>query len=114
MIFSNHTGKSIDIQWACLDAGTHIIQWPRHNRLNQRWKLIRMGNSFAIQSLYTGMYIEIKDSNQNPGGSIIQMNNTHKSNQLWSLEQQQDGSYLISSIMNKNIILCVSNMETKD
>lgn len=75
----------MDIQWACLHSGTHIIQWPRHNRLNQRWKLIRVGNVYAIQSLYSDMFIEIKDSSTECGAKIVQMPNTHKGNQLWYL-----------------------------
>ena len=60
MITSVYSGKTLDVLFCSREKGAKIIQYQTHKHLNQRWNLIRIGNVFAIKSVFTGLFLDIK------------------------------------------------------
>ena len=107
MITSVYSGKTLDVLFCCPDKGNKIIQFKAHRHINQRWNLIRVGNVFAIKSVFSDLLIDIKGEKKCVGSKIVQWPNSHKSTQMWKLEKQGDGTYIISSVADSNLILGV-------
>lgn len=107
MITSVYSGKTLDVYYCLKDKGNKIIQYQPHKHTNQRWNLIRIGNVFAIKSLFSGLFLDIKDEKKTAGTKIIQWSNNHKSTQIWRLEEEGDGTYIISSVADSSLILCI-------
>lgn len=51
--------KVLDVPEASMEGGIRLIQWKRNGRFNQRWSLIKTGNSYQIRSFKSGLNVDI-------------------------------------------------------
>ena len=65
-----HSGMVLDVPGSNEKKGTYIIQYDRNNRLNQRWKFIKVneyGGCYLIENVRTGLLLDVKGAHNKDG-----------------------------------------------
>lgn len=92
-----NTNYGIDISESDTADFAVITTWPKENNPNQKWKILPTGNSFAFVSLLNGKYLAVTPLINNAGANIGQWPFADRKEQLWMLQEQSNGTYLISN-----------------
>jgi hypothetical protein len=105
IIDNTKSGKAIDVPRGLSNPGEQIIQWTKNWRFNQRWRFIKTGTAYQIQSFKTELNLEIAGEYKKPNSKVVQWNPTAASNQLWIIEDKGNGNFTIRSAHEPSLVL---------
>lgn len=92
-----NTNYCIDISEADTGDFAVITTWPKENNPNQKWKIQTSGNSLVFVSLLNGKYLAVTPPINEAGANIGQWPFADRNEQIWMLQEQANGTYLISN-----------------
>jgi len=88
-IASANSGMVLDVAGGSTVAGAPVVQWPWNGALSQLWRVIFLGDPSAnprlavVQSMKTGMVLDIAGASTAPGGWLTQWPWAGYTNQFW-------------------------------
>jgi len=89
VIESVNSGLVLDVSGASTNAGAPVIQWPWNGGFNQLWRVAVLNDPssnpalIVIQSMSSGMVIDLAGASVEAGASLIQWPWAAYPNQLW-------------------------------
>ena len=93
--------RVLDIQGDSKECGANIQLYDNWYNQVQKFRVVNMGDYYCIQSVYSGMWLDIA-SPYNQDGCNIQLWNTNTSTeQKWVFEDAGNGNYYIRSLYGK-------------
>jgi hypothetical protein len=60
IIANKNSGKVLDIPEGTFKHGVRIVQYAKNKRFNQRWRWVKNGGGYLIQSLLTNQCLDIE------------------------------------------------------
>jgi hypothetical protein len=114
IIINSKSGKAIDVPRGISNLGEQIIQWTKNWRFNQRWRFIKTGGAYQIQSFKTGFNLDIAGEYKKPNSKVIQWNPTAAPNQLWTIENKGNGNFTIRSVHEPSLVLGIIEDSVED
>lgn len=113
-IVAEHSGKVMDIKNGSSANGAVIQQYTSNNTSAQKWSFINAGNGYYYIASALGTYMDVKSANTSNGTQIQGYQLNQSSAQKWKLVKSDyrpvaDGTYTISSSLNKNIVLDIAS-----
>lgn len=114
IIVNAKSGKVIDVPRGTHEPGEPLIQWTKNSRFNQRWRFIKTGTAYQIQSFKTGLNLDIAEEKKKPNSKVVQWNPTAASNQLWTIENKGNGNFTIRSVHEPSLVLGIVDDNVED
>jgi Ricin-type beta-trefoil lectin domain-like len=101
-ITSEATDKAVEVPVYSASWGTGLVQRAPTGGANQQWRLTDgPGGTFGLQSLVSGLCMDVTGASRDPGVAIEQYgcdpNQPNQPNQLWQLDPLDDGSFALVS-----------------
>jgi hypothetical protein len=99
-ISSSWNRLAIDVPEGKRVDGLDIIQWERHGRDAQKWRIEAVDAPrgwHRIVNAYTEMVLDIKDASKEDRAILIQGRMSEAKSQHWRIDRQVDGTYKILS-----------------
>jgi len=93
-----NSGKALDVPAATFDHGERIIQYEKNKRFNQRWKWVKTGGGYLIQSVLNGQCLDIAEEKKTTGSKVVQWDKTGGTNQQWIPVASGQGVWKIKSL----------------
>jgi hypothetical protein len=59
VLINRLSGKSLDVPGGTLSPGERIIQYEINRRFNQRWRWVKHDKGYLIQSIQSGLFLDI-------------------------------------------------------
>lgn len=59
ILVNAQSGKAVDIPAGTFEHGERLIQYEKNKRFNQRWKWVKAGNGYVLQSVLNGQCLDI-------------------------------------------------------
>lgn len=88
------SGKCLDVSGASGNNGAAIIQWSRHEGLNQQWRIDSVGNGwYTLTARHSGKVLDVSGVSQAVGADVHQWTATGGANQQWRIEPTGGGWY---------------------
>jgi hypothetical protein len=118
-ITSEATGKAVEVPDYSSSWETGLVQRAPTGGANQQWRLTDgPGGTYRIQSLVSGLCMDVTGGFRDPGVAIEQYgcdpNRPNQPNQLWRLEPQDDGSFALVSANTTGMALSVRDRSKAD
>jgi hypothetical protein len=114
ILVNANSGKTVDIPGATFEHGERLIQYEKNKRFNQRWRWIKNGNGWLLQSVMNGQIIDIAEEKKTSGSKIVQWDKTGASNQQWAPVPSGQGVWKIKSIHAPGLFLSIKDNEVND
>ena len=92
----------------------NLILYHIDRTATQRWKLVRQGNYYYIKSGVDGKVIGINGASCTQGQPIVLRDSNGGDNQLWRITSAGDGTFIIRSKMNDNMVVDVTGRGKND
>ena len=103
-----HAGNcAIDLS---ASTGTKVQLCKAHRGDNQRWQLIKIGDSFCIRTTDGQKALEVSDGKTENGTAVTaaSSDSSNPAKQLWMLEDAGDGTFFIRSKLDTSYVMNVS------
>jgi len=114
ILYNNYSGKAIDIPGGTFEHGERLIQYEANKRFNQRWRWVKHGSGYLLQSVLNGQCIDIAEERKDPGSKVVQWDKTGGSNQQWRPVPCGQGVWKIESVHAPGQYLTIKNDSTDD
>jgi hypothetical protein len=114
ILVNNNSGKAVDIPGATFEHGERLIQYEKNKRFNQRWRWIKQGNGWLIQSVLNGLVLDIAEEKKERGAKVVQWDRTGSSNQQWAPVSSGPGVWKLKSIHAPGMFLSIKDDEVND
>jgi hypothetical protein len=87
-LINEKSGKVLAVPQASREFGTQIIQWDDAGIEDQRWKFVKEGNHYALQSKVSSLMLDVMDGSTESGAPVIQWpwKTTENANQIWFVQ----------------------------
>lgn len=109
------SGKAVDVPGATFDHGERLIQYEKNKRFNQRWRWIKQGNGYLLQSLLNGLCLDIAEEKKTSGAKVVQWDKTGGSNQQWTpVPTAQQGVWKLKSVHAPGMYLSIKDDTVED
>jgi hypothetical protein len=92
------SGKAVDVPGATFEHGERLIQYEKNKRFNQRWRWVKIGNGYVLQSLLNGHCLDIAEEKKTSGSKVVQWDKTGATNQQWTPVATGQGVWKIKSL----------------
>ncbi len=106
--------RRLDVAGANPDDGTSIIQWDATDGPNQRFVVLPGGTTdhpgAKLIATFSGRVLDI-DNNGGAGSKVWAWEVNYSDAQRWVLEPQTDGSVIIASAANPDLVLDVGGAD---
>lgn len=113
-IKNKNSGQVLDVSGGSTSNGTSLLQWPWHDKDNQRWKLIENGDgTYRLKNENSGKVADIDGGSTDGGADALQWWWHGGDNQRWKLIENDDGTYRIEN-ENSGLVLDVSGGSTSN
>jgi len=113
ILVNNNSGKAIDVPGATFEHGERLIQYEKNKRFNQRWRWVKMGGGFVLQSLLNGLCLDIAEEKKTSGAKVVQWDKTGGTNQQWLPVASGQGVWKIKSL-HTPMFLSIKDDEVDD
>lgn len=80
--------KGMDVWEGSTSAGANIAQWDYWGSAGQRWQINPVGNYVEVESVLSGMVLDVEGKSTANGANILQWNSTGGTNQRWTMIRQ--------------------------
>lgn len=110
--------KRLDVPAMSTTAGTALILYSQNVSVAQRFRLVGAGgNYFTIESIASGMVLDVCGGVAYAGASIIQwprLGASGSDNQKWALQSAGDNSYFLVSKLDSRFCIDISGQSKQD
>jgi hypothetical protein len=114
VLVNANSGKAVDIPGATFEHGERLIQYEKNKRFNQRWRWVKQGNGYLLQSVLNGQSIDIAEEKKTTGSKVVQWDKTGNSNQQWAPVASGQGVWKIKSIHAPGQFLSIKDDDVND
>lgn len=114
ILVNNNSGKAVDIPGATFEHGERLIQYEKNKRFNQRWRWVKAGSGWLLQSVLNGQSIDIAEEKKTSGSKVVQWDRTGNSNQQWAPVPAGAGVWKIKSIHAPGQFLSIKDNDVND
>ncbi len=114
ILVNANSGKAVDIPGATFEHGERLIQYEKNKRFNQRWRWVKHGAGYLLQSVLNGQCIDIADEKKTSGAKVVQWDKTGGSNQQWAPVPAGPGVWRIKSIHAPGMFLSIKDNDVDD
>lgn len=91
-----------------------MIQYEKNKRFNQRWRWVKQGNGWLLQSVLNGQSIDIAEEKKTNGSKVVQWDRTGNSNQQWTPVPSGAGVWKIRSVHAPDQFLSILDDDVHD
>lgn len=115
ILVNANSGKAVDVPGATFDHGERLIQYEKNKRFNQRWRWVKQGNGYLLQSLLNGLCLDIAEEKKTSGAKVVQWDKTGGSNQQWTpVPSAQQGVWKLKSVHAPGMYLSIKDDTVDD
>ena len=114
ILVNANSGKAVDIPGATFEHGERLIQYEKNKRFNQRWRWVKQGAGYILQSVLNGQALDIAEEKKTSGSKVVQWDKTGNSNQLWAPVPAGAGVWKIKSIHAPGQFLAIKDDDVND
>ncbi len=95
-LINRNSGKLLVVQYASVDDGANVVQWPSNGYSCQKWSLEDAGDGYVkIKNANSGKYLEVSYADTSDGANIAQWGDTGHYCQHWKLQESGSGYYIL-------------------
>lgn len=114
ILVNNNSGKAVDIPGATFEHGEKLIQYEKNKRFNQRWRWVKQGNGWLLQSVLNGQALDIAEEKKSNGSKVVQWDRTGNTNQQWVPVVAGAGVWKIKSVHAPDQYLSILDDDVHD
>lgn len=114
ILVNANSGKAVDIPGATFEHGERLIQYEKNKRFNQRWRWVKQGAGWLLQSVLNGQSIDIAEEKKTSGSKVVQWDKTGNSNQQWAPVPAGAGVWKIKSVHAPGQFLSIKDNDVND
>jgi hypothetical protein len=114
VLVNAYSGKALDIPGGTFEHGERLIQYEKNKRFNQRWRWVKQGAGYLLQSVLNNQCIDIAEERKDAGSKVVQWDKTGGSNQIWRPVSTGPGVWKIESIHAPGQFLTIHNDAVDD
>lgn len=108
------SGKAVDVPGATFEHGERLIQYEKNKRFNQRWRWLKQGNGWLLQSVLNGHCLDIAEEKKTSGAKVVQWDRTGGSNQQWIPVPAGAGVWKLKSVHAPGMFLSIKDDSVED
>ncbi|MET7686987.1 alpha-L-fucosidase [Streptomyces sp. NPDC005483] len=105
-LVARHSGKVADVKGAATANNTPVLQWPWHDKTNQKWTFAGTGDGYyELKGVGSGKLMEISGLSRADGGGVGIWSDGDAPQQHWAVTPTEDGYYFL---INRYSGLCLA------
>lgn len=112
-IWSQHSGKVLDIFGGSFDNLAELIIYPFHGNNNQRFVLEPYGGYYVIRAVHSGKVLDIEGGSTGALARVIQYNAHYGNNQLFEINRV-NGEWFSIKARHSGLVFDVYGGSTQD